>query len=63
MYAPVGECWTLALCCWWGGWAPGESQNTLMHYLLDELQTYEEDYSDILAPIHHGQCESLVGEA
>lgn len=34
-----------------------------MRYLLDELQTYEEDYSDVLAPVHRGQCESLVGEA
>jgi len=29
MYAPVGERWTLALCRWWGGWAPGESVSFL----------------------------------
>ncbi|KAJ3924813.1 MAG: hypothetical protein NXY57DRAFT_1044624, partial [Lentinula lateritia] len=24
MFAPIGECWTLACIQWWGGWAPNE---------------------------------------
>ena len=24
MFAPAGECWTLARIRWWGGWAQGE---------------------------------------
>ncbi|KAF8428473.1 hypothetical protein L210DRAFT_3369462, partial [Boletus edulis BED1] len=24
MFAPIGECWTLARVRWWGGWAENE---------------------------------------
>ncbi|KAI9573825.1 hypothetical protein HD554DRAFT_2004574, partial [Boletus coccyginus] len=58
MFAPIGECWTLAKVCWWGGWC-----DTLIHYLLDELYTYENEYSDALALIKQEAHQSLVGEA
>lgn len=38
-------------------------RDTLIHYLLDELHTYEEDYSDALAPISRKASESHAGEA
>ncbi|KIK74945.1 hypothetical protein PAXRUDRAFT_174273 [Paxillus rubicundulus Ve08.2h10] len=63
MFAPVGQCWPLAKVHWWGGWAEQEHHNTLIRYLLDELHTYETDYSDALAPVSQGVNESLVGEA
>jgi len=34
-----------------------------MRYLLDELETYENDYTDLLAPTDYGHHESLAGEA
>ncbi|KAG1832589.1 hypothetical protein DFJ58DRAFT_671092 [Suillus subalutaceus] len=62
MFAPVGQRWTLAKVRWWGGWAEGEHRDTLVRYLLDELHTYETDYSDALAPISRGADASLAGE-
>ncbi|KAF9524111.1 hypothetical protein CPB83DRAFT_774378 [Crepidotus variabilis] len=52
MYASrEGEAlWSLVAIRWWGGWAEGEHCDTLIRYLLDELYTYEEDYSDALNP-------------
>ncbi|KAJ3845839.1 hypothetical protein EV368DRAFT_90008 [Lentinula lateritia] len=63
MFAPIGEHWTLARIRWWGGWAPNEKCDTLIRYLLDELNTYEEDHSDALAPIDRRASESHAGEA
>ncbi|KIK79780.1 hypothetical protein PAXRUDRAFT_833918 [Paxillus rubicundulus Ve08.2h10] len=63
MFAPVGQRWPLAKVRWWGGWAEQEHRDTLIRYLLDELYTYETDYSDALAPVARGANESLVGEA
>lgn len=34
MFAPIGECWTLACIQWWGGWAPNEK--VILH-LSDSL--------------------------
>ncbi|KAI6139163.1 hypothetical protein BKA82DRAFT_3960660, partial [Pisolithus tinctorius] len=48
MFAPVGQQWTLAWVWWWGGWAEGEHCDTLMHYLLDKLNCYENDHSNVL---------------
>ncbi|KAG1845309.1 hypothetical protein DFJ58DRAFT_730899 [Suillus subalutaceus] len=62
----VGQRWTLAKVRWWGGWAEGKHctfhRDTLVRYLLDELHTYETDYSDALAPISRGADASLAGE-
>ncbi|KAF8126598.1 hypothetical protein EV363DRAFT_1525718 [Boletus edulis] len=65
MFAPVGERWTLAMVRWWGGWAENENRDTLIRYLLDELHTYETDYSDALAParVQRHANDSLMGEA
>ncbi|KAF9224772.1 hypothetical protein BS17DRAFT_636100, partial [Gyrodon lividus] len=63
MFAPIGQHWTLAKVHWWGGWAEQEQHNTLIRYLLDELYTYEADYSNTLAPIQQELDQSLVGEA
>ncbi|KAF8831747.1 hypothetical protein HHX47_DHR1001247 [Lentinula edodes] len=63
MFAPIGERWTLARIRWWGGWAPNEKRDTLIRYLLDELNTYEEDHSDALAPIDRRASESHAGKA
>ncbi|KAG1767407.1 hypothetical protein EDD22DRAFT_819284 [Suillus occidentalis] len=62
MFAPVGQRWTLAKVQWWGGWAEGKHRDTLVRYLLDELHTYEADYSDALAPISRGTNASLASE-
>ncbi|KAF8128271.1 hypothetical protein EV363DRAFT_1297891 [Boletus edulis] len=65
MFAPVGERWTLAMVRWWGGWAENENRDTLIRYLLDELHTYETDYSNALAParVQRHANDSLMGEA
>ncbi|KAF9059059.1 hypothetical protein BDP27DRAFT_1191750, partial [Rhodocollybia butyracea] len=63
MFAPIDERWTLARIRWWGGWVPNEKHNTLIQYLLDELNTYEEDHSDALAPLDRKASESHAGEA
>lgn len=36
--------------------------DTLMRYLLDELHTYEHDYSDALCPLPRDGRDSLLGE-
>ena len=36
--------------------------DTLMRYLLDELHTYEHDYSDVLCPLPQDGWDSLLGE-
>ncbi|RDB24467.1 hypothetical protein Hypma_008539 [Hypsizygus marmoreus] len=48
--APMGERWSLKAVRWWGGWAPGESVDTLMKYLFNSLQSYESSYCDQLCP-------------
>ncbi|KAF9242145.1 hypothetical protein BU15DRAFT_44465 [Melanogaster broomeanus] len=63
MFSPVGQRWSLAKVRWWGGWAEQENRDTLIRYLLDELHTYETDYSDALAPVPREVNESLLGEA
>jgi hypothetical protein len=36
MFAPVGQCWTLAKVWWWGGWAEGEHVRfTFLQLTLD----------------------------
>ncbi|KAG1779265.1 hypothetical protein EV702DRAFT_966351 [Suillus placidus] len=51
MFAPLGQCWSLATIRWWGAWAEGECVDTLIHYLLDELTRYEKNHRDALCPI------------
>lgn len=43
--------------------APTLQRDTLIRYLLDELHTYEHDYSDALCPIQRNADESHAGEA
>ncbi|KIJ22860.1 hypothetical protein M422DRAFT_78703, partial [Sphaerobolus stellatus SS14] len=50
MRAPVGQRWALREVRWWGGWADSEDKNTLIKYLLDELENYEEGCADALRP-------------
>ncbi|KAJ7082682.1 hypothetical protein B0H15DRAFT_785582 [Mycena belliarum] len=63
MFAPVGRRWTLRQVRWWGGWAEGEHRDTLIKYLLDELNTYEDDYSGMLLPAQDDTDASFLGEA
>ncbi|KAK7016538.1 hypothetical protein R3P38DRAFT_3321039 [Favolaschia claudopus] len=63
MFAPVGRRWTLRQVRWWGGWAEGEHRDTLIKYLLDELNTYEDDYSGMLLPTQPDTDKTLLGEA
>ncbi|KAF6761447.1 hypothetical protein DFP72DRAFT_1061677 [Ephemerocybe angulata] len=62
MFAPLGKRWTMARIRWWGGWAEGESGDTLIRYLLDELYTYEEDHRDTLCPVDEFAGNSHMGE-
>ncbi|KAJ7742394.1 hypothetical protein B0H14DRAFT_2407147, partial [Mycena olivaceomarginata] len=62
MFAPVGRRWTLQQVRWWGGWAEGEHRDTLIKYLLDELNTYEDDYSGMLLPVQPDTDRSFLGE-
>ncbi|KAJ7804873.1 hypothetical protein B0H14DRAFT_3773409 [Mycena olivaceomarginata] len=50
MFAPVGRRWTL------------RQRDTLIKYLLDELGTYEDDYSGLLLPNQPDMDESFLGE-
>ncbi|KAJ7496322.1 hypothetical protein B0H11DRAFT_1715957 [Mycena galericulata] len=62
MFAPVGRRWTLRQVRWWGGWAEGEHRDTLIKYLLDELGTYEDDYSGLLLPNQPDMDRTFLGE-
>ncbi|KAH6886140.1 hypothetical protein BKA70DRAFT_1123277 [Coprinopsis sp. MPI-PUGE-AT-0042] len=59
MFAPPLQRWKMNRIRWWGGWAEKESKNTLIRYLLDELNTYEEGHVDALCPDDEiaGNCE------
>ncbi|KAJ6496756.1 hypothetical protein DFH09DRAFT_1103549 [Mycena vulgaris] len=63
MFAAVGRRWTLRQVRWWGGWAEGEHRDTLVKYLLDELYTYEDDYSGMLLPLQPEANKTFLGEA
>ncbi|TCD60050.1 hypothetical protein EIP91_010837, partial [Steccherinum ochraceum] len=62
MYAPLGERWSLSVIRWWGGWAEGEHNDTLIRYLLDELTTYEKDHADALSPLQRDVVKSFNGD-
>jgi hypothetical protein len=62
MYAPLGQRWSLARVCWWGGWAAGKKCDTLMRYLLDELHMYKEGHGDALRPLAEDQKNTFLGE-
>ncbi|KIK34503.1 hypothetical protein CY34DRAFT_17678 [Suillus luteus UH-Slu-Lm8-n1] len=62
MFAPLGEHWSLATIRWWGAWAEGESVDTLIQYLLDELTRYEKNQQDTLCPIPQEGDKSFNGD-
>ncbi|OAX35047.1 hypothetical protein K503DRAFT_803110, partial [Rhizopogon vinicolor AM-OR11-026] len=62
MFAPLGERWSLATIRWWGAWAEGESVDTLIRYLLDELTRYEKNHWDALCPIPREAEQSFNGD-
>ncbi|KIL56121.1 hypothetical protein M378DRAFT_89832, partial [Amanita muscaria Koide BX008] len=63
MHAPLGKRWTLDMIQWWGGWASGEQTDMLIRYLVNSLQSQENDYSDALDLLRNGDPnKSLMGE-
>lgn len=78
IFAPPSYHWLLNVVRWWGGWAEGENVcichftrtyvypglqvDTLMKYLLDSLQSYENGHGDALQPVPSGFSESFIGE-
>ncbi|KAG1838264.1 hypothetical protein F4604DRAFT_1600650 [Suillus subluteus] len=62
MFTPLGQRWSLATIRWWGAWAEGESVDTLIRYLLDELTRYEKNHRDALCPIPREGDESFNGD-
>ncbi|KAG1787904.1 uncharacterized protein HD556DRAFT_1312345 [Suillus plorans] len=62
MFAPLGERWSLSTIHWWGAWAEGESVDTLIRYLLDELTRYEKNHRDALCPIPREGDKSFNGD-
>ncbi|KAG1778323.1 hypothetical protein EV702DRAFT_1044634 [Suillus placidus] len=62
MFAPLGERWSLSTIRWWGAWAEGESVDTLIRYLLDELTRYEKNHRDVLCPIPREGDKSFNGD-
>ncbi|KAF5386085.1 hypothetical protein D9615_002449 [Tricholomella constricta] len=61
MFAPRHLRWTLNRVRWWGGWAIGENVDTLINYLVDSLQRYENDHSDALNPTQSEANVSFAG--
>ncbi|KAG1838125.1 hypothetical protein F4604DRAFT_1962174 [Suillus subluteus] len=57
-----GGRWSLATIRWWGAWAEGESVDTLIRYLLDELTWYEKNHRDALCPIPQEGDKSFNGD-
>ncbi|PPQ82236.1 hypothetical protein CVT26_009348 [Gymnopilus dilepis] len=51
MHAPIGTRWSLNQIRWWGGWASGEHVDTLIKYLVDSLQSFENGFGHSLHPI------------
>ncbi|KAF9055226.1 hypothetical protein BDZ89DRAFT_1097924 [Hymenopellis radicata] len=62
MWDKVGRRWSLRKVRWWGGWAEGETVDTLMKYLLDSLSKYEENYGDALDPGRADRADIFLGE-
>ncbi|KIJ40842.1 hypothetical protein M422DRAFT_780639 [Sphaerobolus stellatus SS14] len=62
MEAPIGKCWSLSIIRWWGGWAQGEHRDTLLWYLVDEINHFEEGHRDALRPCLPETKRSFLGE-
>ncbi|KAL4063132.1 hypothetical protein J3A83DRAFT_4058210, partial [Scleroderma citrinum] len=54
--------WPLSVVQWWGGWADSKHCDTLIHYLLDKLHSYENDHSNALGPFSCEADMSLAGK-
>ncbi|KAJ7933625.1 hypothetical protein B0H13DRAFT_1480033, partial [Mycena leptocephala] len=53
MFAPLGKRWSLSIIRWWG-------VDTLMKYLLDSLQSYENGHGDALCPVPQEADKSFM---
>ncbi|KAF7799005.1 hypothetical protein EIP86_010235 [Pleurotus ostreatoroseus] len=62
MWCPIGQRWSLSAVRWWGGWADGEHSDTLIKYLIDELNEYESSFENQLCPLHTEAKESFMGD-
>ncbi|KAG6919724.1 hypothetical protein DXG01_001558 [Tephrocybe rancida] len=62
IYAPISMRWRLDQVRWWGGWAQGESLDTLMKYLLDTVESMEGSYDDSLNPDAPNEPRGQLGE-
>jgi hypothetical protein len=49
-----GNRWSLTAVRWWGGWTKGENMNTIVNYLLDEIQGKYEWNATPLDFFRHG---------
>ncbi|KAJ3525976.1 hypothetical protein NM688_g8320 [Phlebia brevispora] len=62
MWCPLGQWWSLSAVRWWGGWADGERSDTLVKYLIDELNECESSHADALCPLCTELDTSFMGE-
>ncbi|KAF8955908.1 hypothetical protein BDZ97DRAFT_1907423 [Flammula alnicola] len=62
MFAPIGMRWSLNMIRWWGGWAVGEHVDTLIKYLVDSLQSFENGHGDALHPVPIQPTMSFMGD-
>ncbi|KDR74440.1 hypothetical protein GALMADRAFT_269329 [Galerina marginata CBS 339.88] len=62
MFAPIGQRWSLNRIRWWGGWAVGEHCDTLIKYLVDSLQSFENGHGDALHPIPLDPTNFFMGD-
>ncbi|KAF8969697.1 hypothetical protein BDZ97DRAFT_1794723 [Flammula alnicola] len=62
MFAPLGQRWSLNRIRWWGGWAIGEHCDTLIKYLVDSLQSFENSHGDALHPIPIEPADFFLGD-
>ncbi|KAF8969669.1 hypothetical protein BDZ97DRAFT_1902438 [Flammula alnicola] len=62
VFAPLGQRWSLNRIRWWGGWAIGEHCDTLIKYLVDSLQSFENSHGDALHPIPIEPGDFFLGD-
>ena len=49
-YCDIIGKWNLSVVRWWGSWCKNKSVEVILKYLLEEVESAENDFSDMFSP-------------